>query len=251
MPAPAPSLTGTKTSAQHQGDGEAPTHPRWMQVPGAASFSQLLSCGAPTGGMGFVSALGSWLAVPPPHPRKKAPANSHAAALGATRGRSKPLVCLPGASPGCKGSAESRSAGGTPSGGGVEGKGGERGGKARDRKRGAHVPLQPHRCPWLCHPRGSRSPGQSPLPSARQERDRAGFLPLPGCAKRLEPSQSPALGVWDGRRTPEELTLLLQGQLALGLDVLQRGRQVAWQAARVALGVRGALGQDKRVSTAL
>lgn len=39
------------------------------------------------------------------------------------------------------------------------------------------------------------------------------------------------------------LTLLLQGQLAFGLDVLQCGCQVAWQAACVARGMQGTLGQ--------
>lgn len=224
---------------------------------GAASFSQLLSRGAPKGARGFVSnqtltgTPGSWLVVPPPHPRKRHQRTAMLLPWGHSR-QSEPLAFLPGTSPGCKGSAESGSAGGAPSSGGVEG-GGERGEKQETVREApvshwslAAAPSRAvHRAPTA---RGSPAAlgqagkGQSRVPSSARH--------WPRCAKRLEHSQSPAaLGGWDGRRTPRswggvELTLLLQGQLALGLDVLQRGRQVAWQAACVALGVRGALGQD-------
>lgn len=45
----------------------------------------------------------------------------------------------------------------------------------------------------------------------------------------------------------QALTLLLQRPLALGLDVLQRGCQVAGQAARAVLWVQGALGARGRM----
>lgn len=45
----------------------------------------------------------------------------------------------------------------------------------------------------------------------------------------------------EGEADPGALTLLLQGQLALGLDVLQRGRQGAGEAARAVLGEGRAL----------
>lgn len=59
--------------------------------------------------------------------------------------------------------------------------------------------------------------------------------------KKGMPSGSTA--PWSCGSVELALTLLLQGQLALGLDVLQCGCQVAWQAACMARGMQGTLGQ--------
>lgn len=221
MPALAPSLTDTNISAQHQvllspataqcsggqgGRAQAPTRPRRMQVHRAASFSQLLSCGAPAGARGFVSnqtltgTPGSWLVLPPPHPRNRHQRTAMLLPWGHSR-QSEPLAFLPGTSPGCKGSAESGSAGGAPSSGGVEG-GGERGEKQETVREApvsrwslAAAPSRAvHRAPTA---RGSPAAlgqagkGQSRVPSSARHR--------PRCAKRLEHSQSPGCPGWLGR----------------------------------------------------